>query len=240
MQLLVQQTCEYQTNCWSCRPVWQTAQHCESSIAAGIMLAGQTMATTDITWNTPCVLLFSLFFVSSSAKPKLNSWIEELKPYNSSAKENQRASVGCKQSEALCGRPCMQNVSPVPLSWKQSSLNPGEAARWSTSTGDQSQAPPLTDQLHRGLSRSPLWPWRRGDPPTFFIKKQKPTLCTKTSYQALLFLLCRRFLFIIAQPRFITDSPSWTPVCSCECSRAPHVSTPVQPRRTEELPFTRH
>lgn len=232
MQLLVQQTCEYQTNCWSCQPVWQTAQHCESSIAAGIMLAGQAMATTDITWNTPCVLLFSLFFVSLSAKPKLNSWIEELKPYNSSAKENQRASVGCKQSEALCGRPCMQNVSPVPLSWKQSSLNPGEAARWSTSTGDQSQVWPL--HWRTNFTEASV------DSPTFFIKKQKPTLCTKTSYQALLFLLCRRFLFIIAQPRFITDSPSWTPVCSCECSRAPHVSTPVQPRRTEELPFTRH
>lgn len=36
MQLLGQRMCEYQTNCWSCQTVSQTAQHCESSIAVKI------------------------------------------------------------------------------------------------------------------------------------------------------------------------------------------------------------
>lgn len=88
------------------------------------------MATTDITWHTPRVLLFSLF-VSLSAKPKLNSWVEELKPYNSSAKENQRASgtqtVGGCVVDLACGTcpqfaPLMKTELPRP--WRSCTLVP--------------------------------------------------------------------------------------------------------------------
>lgn len=115
MQLLGQQMCEYQTNCWSCRTVSQTAQHCESSIAVKITAGkpgdGGDRYHVKRTLDFP----FLSFLFSISAKPKRNSWIYKLKPYNSS-KTKQRASLGCKweQNSRLSPVPCMQKLLHLP------------------------------------------------------------------------------------------------------------------------------
>jgi len=80
-------------------------------------------------------------------------------------------------------------------------LTPGELAGGPARTGRTSHVRAaflvpaflLMDQLHRGLSRSPLRleaPNSGGIQKTFFLSSflRKRTLCTKTSYQALLFL----------------------------------------------------
>lgn len=87
--------------------------------------------------------------------------------------------------------------------------SPSGADDFRTSTRIQSVAPPppfpsspSTDQLHWGLSRSPLW--RRilqsgVIHPLFLKKNKKKTLYMKTSYQALSFLnsfLSSEILFI--------------------------------------------
>lgn len=129
MQLLGQQMCEYQTNCWSCRTVSQTAQHCESSIAVKLT-AGEPGDGGD-RYHVKRTLDFPFLSFRLSAKPKWNSWIYELKPYNSS-KTKQRASSGCKRepNSRFSPVPCMQKLltppPSSPLQQKQAPPSPPE------------------------------------------------------------------------------------------------------------------
>lgn len=103
MQLLGQQMCEYQTNCWSCQTVSQTAQHCESSITVKITAGkpgdgGDRYHVKHTVYFTFLSLFSLLFFHFWETKMKLLNL--RLKPYYSSKnKTKQRASPGCKETE---------------------------------------------------------------------------------------------------------------------------------------------